>query len=243
MRKIFTAILLSMLFCTVSSAADRDSVRLFDRYRFISKGSFQFGTSLSHSGFSSANSELFLVLNGLDLSGNITRLSPYISYAYAKDRAVGLSFSYASADINIDAASLDLLNEGLSFDIEDLNASYHSSGVCLFHRWFFGLDPLSRFGIYYDTRLSYTVGSTEFSSGDADGRHNSNVRYGFDFTPGLMVFVRDNISCHLGVSLADVSYHSATAYKGGEVTGTRERFVSRIKLDPLGIVFGMSILL
>lgn len=241
MKKIVTAILLGMVLCAVASAADRDSLRVFDRYQFISKGSFHFGTSLAHSGMSSTNSELFLVLNGLDLSGNITRLSPYISYAYAKDRAVGLSFSHTSADASIDAASLDLLNDGLKFDIDDLNASYYSSGVSVFHRWFYGLDPLSRFGIYYDTRLSYNAGKTEFSSGETDGSYTSSIKYGFDFTPGLMVFVRDNISCHLGISIADLSYNKSSVYKQGEVTGTRERFISRIKLDPSGLVFGMSI--
>lgn len=240
MKKLFTAFLLSLLFCASSSASDRDSVRLFDRYQFISKGSFQFGTSITHTAVSSSNSELMLLLNGMDFSANFSRFTPYVSYAYAKDRAVGISFSHTSVSGDIDAASLDLMNDGLKFDVNDVNASLNSSGLSVFHRWFYGLDPLSRFGLYFDTRLSYTSGRAGFS---VEGRDSSNdfKKYAFDFTPGIMVFVRDNISCHLGVTMADMSYNKSASHAGTEDTGTRERFVSRIKLDPAGIVFGISI--
>lgn len=241
MKKIVTTILFSVLFCAFSSAADRDSLRQFDRYQFIQMGTFQFGTSLAHSAVNSTNSEFMLLLNGLDLSGNLTRLTPYVSYAYAKDRAVGVSFNYTSARAQVDAATLDILNDGLQFSVEDLAASYVSSGISVFHRQFFGLDPLSRFGIYYDTRLSYTSGRTEITGAGDEGSFTSSKKYGFDFTPGIMVFVRDNISIHAGVSIADVSYNTSDVYSGGQVTGSHSRFISRIKLDPLGLVFGMSI--
>lgn len=241
MKKL-TALLFSMFVACISvHAADRDSLRTFNAYPYMQKGSFHTGASFGHMEVNSSNSEAFLLLKGLDFSGHLTRINPFLSYAYKQDRAIGLSFKYLSADLSLDSGMLDVLNDGLQFSAENLHAMVRSSGFEAFHRWFHGLDELSRFALYYDTSLSCTNSHTEFYAEDPTSSFTDGLKLSFGFTPGIMMFVLDNVAVHIGLNVSTLSYNREDVYDHGELKGRRTNTKCQLKANPLGLVYGISI--
>ncbi|MCI5619810.1 MAG: hypothetical protein MR330_07795 [Rikenellaceae bacterium] len=241
MKKKTIAILIGAFACLSLQAIDRDSLRVFKTFPFMDKGGIQAGASFMHQSLSSTNAELLLFLNGLDMSGHLTRLNPFVSYSYAKDRAIGLSIKYLSADLSGQSAVVDLLNEGLQMKFDNVRAGYSSSGFELFHRWFTGLDRLGRFGLYYDTAFGYSENRLEFYPEKPSESYMNGYKLSFDFTPGFMMYVLDNVAVHVGLNIATLSYTNLRLIDKGEVTGGRTRFQSMLKGNPLGLVYGISI--
>lgn len=222
------------------SAADRDSLRVFNKYPLVGKGSFQIGASFMSININGSNGNALLLLSGLDFSGNLKQMNPFISYAYKQDRAVGVQLDYSAANLSVSAATLDLLNEGLAFDVENVNASVRSTGVKAFHRWFVGLDRLSRFGFYYDTALSYSTSRIEYFEESSSDTYSSGTKLGFSFTPGVMIFVRNNVSVHVGADVSALSYNKIESYQNGSVTGRRESIKGKLGVDILSLAYGLS---
>ncbi|MDD5951530.1 MAG: hypothetical protein PUC53_06665 [Bacteroidales bacterium] len=241
MMKKVIAILIAAFACLSLQATDRDSLRVFKTFPFMDKGAIQAGASFTHSSLSSTNAELLLLLNGLDMSGHLTRLNPFVSYSYSKDRAIGLSIKYLSADLSGQSAVVDLLNEGLQVKFDNVRASYTSSGFEFFHRWFTGLDRLGRFGLYYDTALGYSENRLDFYPDKPSDSYMEGYKLSFDFTPGFMMYVLDNVAVHVGINIATLSYSNMSLIDKGEQIGGRTRFQTMLKGNPLGLVYGISI--
>ena len=68
--------------------------RQIDGNVFAYKGEWALGLTASYGTLSSDNSDIFALLEHVNLSGSMTTISPYVGYFYKNNACVGLRFGY-----------------------------------------------------------------------------------------------------------------------------------------------------
>lgn len=228
--------LLIIISALLLAAAPRAAARPL----FLPKGDLSAGAQVGFISFNSDNSELLLLLDGMDAKAGYKRFAPFFEFAYADDRSFGFRLDYSILTAAVDNLTLDLLNDGLSFDVSDVAARTRSAGASVFHRNYFGLDDRSRFGFFLEESLSYASGLMQIDAGSGTDAFTSSARVKLSFSPGFEFFVMNNISVGAYISMAGVTYNKVSCHEGDSVTGTRQKFAARFGPDLLGAGFGIS---
>lgn len=231
MRRFVICIFAALLAASTMAAA---------RPLFVPRGDVAAGAQVAFISFSSDNSELFLLLDGMDASAGFKKFSPFFEVAYADDRSIGFRIDYSILNAAVDELTLDLLNDGLNFDVSDISAKTRSAGASIFHRNYFGLDSRSRFGFFLEESLGYSSSRLQVAAGEASDAYTSSSRIKLSFAPGFEFYVRNNISVGAWISMGGATYSHVKCIDGGSVTGTRQKFSARFGPDLLGAGFGVS---
>lgn len=221
----------------------RDSVkasRNLKTYEIAPKGEWQVGLQGMYLNLSSDNSEYMLLLSGIDAKASMFRVTPLVSYTYMTNQSVGLKLQYTQIDGMVDAATLDLLNDGLSFGVNNVNAHMRTFSAAVYHRSYIGLDNRGRVGLIYDFTLGYSRGRSVMGIGDPGDSYSLNNQFKLTFSPGFVFFAMDNVSAHVTLSVADLSYNNVRAYSGGSLSGTRDFWRAQLKLNALDLNFGLA---
>lgn len=193
----------------------------------VPQGDYSMGLQFAVANFNSENSELLLLLNPIDASGRATLVAPFAEYSYRDNRSIGARLSFFSGNAVINELGLDMLNDGLSFDLSDIKLGMSSFGISIFHRNYLGLDERGRAGLFAEFALGYTGGTT----GDS-----KSTKLELNFSPGFVFFLMDNVSVSCSLSMAGLNYTSVKTSDGG----SRSKFGVRAGVDLLGLNFGVS---
>ncbi len=211
-----------------------------ERSVFLPKGDVSVGAQFVYLNVDSDNTNILMIARPVTAGFKVFSVSPFAQYTYHDNRTVGARVGYIHGGAAVDNITMDLLNEGLSFDVKDLDGNLRAFDAAVFHRFFFGLDARNRLGVFLETALSLTMGRTDFSSGDAGLSKAESFKLKASFSPGLMFFVMNNVSISGSLSLANVSYNYAASYENNEKVGTHRKITGKAGLDILGIWFGAS---
>ena len=211
-----------------------------ERGVFLPKGDISAGAQFAYLSLDSDNTNILMVIRPVSAGGSVLTLSPFAEYAYHDNRTVGARVGYTNGSAGVDNVTLDLLNEGLSFDIKDLDGRLRAWDIALFHRFYYGLDARNRLAVFLETALSFTSGRTDFSSGGAGLNQADSFKLKASFSPGLTFFIMNNVAVSGSMSLGNVSYNYAASYENGEKTGTHQNVTGKAGLDIFGIWFGVS---
>ncbi|MCQ2186888.1 MAG: hypothetical protein MJY73_00905 [Bacteroidales bacterium] len=206
----------------------------------VPKGDFSVGAQFAHLKLDSDNSEIMLLVNPVSAQGKISQFSPFFEYAYKDDCTFGARIQYFSGSAVLDNITLDLLSEGLSFDLSDLNTHMKRFGASVFHRNYFALDPRSRVGIIAEESLSFSEGRTEYDKTKPGMNYSTSNKLNFAFSPGMVFYVMNNVSVMLTISMANMSYNSVKCFTDGSQSGGRSKFAARFGVDLTGINFGVA---
>lgn len=259
MRRIFVSILtgILMLMPVFSSAQSKGSERVivlgseitpkdttkarrFKNRLILPKGDWQCGLSVMYAGFNSANSDYMLVLQGLSANASMLRIAPEAAFTFKDNHSIGVRFQYTKAGGMLDSMTADVLGN-LSLPLENVGAETLSMGASVFQRTYVGIDKRGRFGIYWDYILGYTRSTTEFGAGGNSGPFSVKQKAHLGFAPGVIYFPMNNVSVHVGICVADLSYNYITGYENGTVTGTRRAWKAQASLNVLDLNFGLTI--
>lgn len=206
----------------------------------VQKGDFSVGAQFAHLKLDSDNSEIMLLVNPVSAQGKISQFSPFFEYTYKDDCSFGARVQYFSGAAVLDNITIDLLSEGLSFDLSNLNTHMKRIGASVFHRNYFALDPRSRVGIIADESLSFSEGRIEYDNSKPSMNYSTSGKLNFAFSPGLVFYVMNRVSAMLTISMANVSYNTVKCYTDGSETGGRSKFAARFGIDLTGINFGVA---
>ncbi|MFI3321095.1 MAG: hypothetical protein R3Y50_01060 [Rikenellaceae bacterium] len=223
---------------------DKDLDNLQDRARFAYKGEILGGVSLSYVTASSQNSEVLLVLNGIDASGTLLTVKPFVGYFYKDNRAVGVRFGYSNLNADLDSADFDFgSTNDLTIAIPSVNALSESYSYGIFHRSYTSLDRKGRVGLFAEVELSTSMGKSTFGY-EYDGveKHinSKNNRVSLDFNPGAAVYVMPNFCVTLSFGLGGVQYNKIEQTDDlGEVVGNRQSSNMSFKFNVADINVGM----
>lgn len=220
--------------------------REINKNTFVYKGEVMVGATISYGSLTSDDTDLYLVLDNLKLSGSIVTVNPFIGYFVANDHAIGLRFGYSRIDGKLGNATLDLGEENdieMSFGNMRFTSDNYSFGI--YHRSYVPLDARGRFGLFSEVELMAVTGSQLFryKSGDSWKETNSDIfRVKFNFSPGLAVYIFPNVCGTISFGLGGLQYNKIKQYDGdGEHIGSRTTSKMRFRLNLADIRIGMNL--
>lgn len=204
------------------------------------KGGWQCGLSVMYADFSSDDSDLMLLLQGLTANASMLKIAPEAAYTFKDNHAVGIRFNYVKLGGMLDAATADILGN-ISLSVNDINATSASMGGSIFQRTYVGVDKQGRFGIFWDYIVGYSRAKMQFAAGEASDSDVVREKVNLAFAPGLVYFPMNNVSVQANISIADISYSHTVAYQDGKQVGTHMGWKANAGLNMLNLSFGLTI--
>lgn len=220
--------------------------REIDKLKFAYKGEVMMGLTASYGTLSSDDTDIMLIIDGIDASGTVATVKPFLGYFYRDNNCLGVRFGYRHLGGKVDNMDVDLgESNDLNFNVPylDLKSDNYSFGI--FHRSYAGLDPKGRFGLFAEFELSVSTGSTEFSyeSGNVIKQvFSDNTQVKLAFNPGAAVYIFPNVCATLSFGLGGIQYTSVTQKDAeGNKVGSRKASNMKFKLNIAAINIGMTI--
>lgn len=229
-----------------------DRARNFNRevnhkIRYAYKGEFVMGAAVSYGEVDSENSELMLVLDGIDANASVLSIKPFVGYFYKDNRCVGVRFAYSSLGGELGSATLDLgETNDISFDIPYVSLSSESYSCGIFHRSYVGLDRAGRAGLFAEIELmgSKSKGETAYeeSTDVIDRSSSESISAELSFNPGVAVYIMPNTCATLSFGFGGLTYKAIDQYdEKGNRTGGRISSKMSFKFNVTAINFGLNI--
>ena len=223
--------------------------REINKLKFAYKGEVMMGLTASYGTISSDDTDIMLLIDGIDASGTMATVKPFIGYFYRDNNCLGVRFGYNHMGGNLDAARYDL---GESNDASgkipkvDFNSDNYSFGI--FHRSYAGLDPKGRFGLFAEFELSLSTGTSKLSyqpdtaSDEMKTTFSDNTKLKLAFNPGAAVYIFPNVCATLSFGLGGIQYTSVTQKdEAGNKIGSRKASNMKFKLNIAAINIGMTV--
>ena len=223
--------------------------REINKLKFAYKGEVMMGLTASYGTLSSDDTDIMLLIDGINADGSIATVKPFVGYFYSDNHCLGVRFGYRHMGGSLDNARYDL---GESNDLSgaipklDINSDNYSFGI--FHRSYAGLDPKGRFGLFAEFELSLATGTSKFSyqqntsSDEMKTTHSDNTQLKLSFNPGAAVYIFPNVCATVSFGLGGIQYNSVTQKdENGKKTGSREASNMRFRLNIAAINFGMTV--
>ena len=223
--------------------------REINKLKFAYKGEVIMGLTASYGTLSSDDTDIMLLIDGINADGSIATVKPFVGYFYRDNNCLGVRFGYRHMGGSLDNARYDL---GESNDASgqipklDINSDNYSFGI--FHRSYAGLDPKGRFGLFAEFELSLATGSSTFSyqpntsNDEMKTTYSDNTQVKLAFNPGAAVYIFPNVCATVSFGLGGIQYNSVTQKdENGKKTGSREASNMRFRLNIAAINFGMTI--
>ena len=213
--------------------------------KFVYKGEFMLGLTASYGKVSSENSDIMLLLNGIDVGLRSTTVRPFFAYAYRDNLAVGARFGYEYINgnlANIDV-NLGLIAEGMeNMSIGDLGLINESFSYSIFHRNYLGLDRRGIVGVILETELLVKNGTSQFMSGgeDVSASLSRNFAAQLNVNPGIGVYVFPQVCVTATVGIGGLRYNNIRQFDDmGEIVGRRDHSSLDFKVNITNIQIGI----
>lgn len=214
---------------------------------FAYKGEWALGLSASYGTLSSDNSDIFALLEHINLSGSITTISPYVGYFYKDNACVGLRMGYSYMGGTIDNMDVNLGSQNdVDLTIPWIDASSNSFKLSAFMRNYTFIDRAGRFGVFSEIEASCSFGGNTmaFQSGDDPKTYSDskNTTVKLWFNPGVAIYMFPNVCTTVSFGMGGFKYTAIRQYdEQGNKTGTRDISRLRFRLNLADIHFGMNI--
>ena len=223
--------------------------REIDKLKFAYKGEVIMGLTASYGTLSSDDTDIMLILDGIDADGTVATVKPFIGYFYRDNNCLGVRFGYRHMDGNLDAARYDLgESNDASGSIPKVNFNSDNYSFGIFHRSYAGLDPKGRFGLFAEFELSLSTGTSKLSyqpdtaSDNMKTTFSDNTQLKLAFNPGAAVYIFPNVCATLSFGLGGIQYTSVTQKDAeGHKIGSRKASNMKFKLNIAAINVGMTI--
>lgn len=168
-------------------------------FLFIPRGAWHFGLTASYGEFSTQDLSMLDLLNDVDMSAHSFSIRPYLGYFVRNNLSVGVRMAYSRTAGNIDSFKVDI-DEDMNFNLHDIRYRSESYSAAVYLQQYMGLARRGRFGIYNEVELSFSSGNSDFDrpfNGEMRKTHTTNMEARLTFSPGICVFVMENVSFNL----------------------------------------------
>lgn len=212
-------------------------------YRFIPKNKWIGGVTVSVFNFESDNSRLlFSLLKDIDLNLRTLSVKPFVGYAIKDNTVIGLKFGYSRISGGINNLALNI--EDLDIALKDIKYTDDSYSFSLFHRSYIGLDPKGLFGLFNETTLGYSTGSTRFSRGADETLKYTDTSINqlkVGINPGIAIFIMPNVGAEVSFGVAGFTYNWEKQKKSSGETGKRTNSGANFKINLFNINIGLTV--
>ena len=184
------------------------------------------GATFSHTQLTNGGSQILPMIEGLQVEGALTSLSPFFGVCISPNHVLGIRFAYQQI-------------QGMANNNEFLQ---HNYGGALFHRNYLALDSQGRFTLFNESSLAFAYGESQFQVGDLAGTtHTRNREMSITFHPGLSVSIMKHVSIDVSVGIGGVSLSDSRNYDGEQLIGKRTSLNTHLYINLLDISLGMTI--
>lgn len=232
---------------TVSIIIPQKNYGRFDRglynYLFIPRGQWAFGLTASYGEFSTDDVQILSVLKGLDMNIKAYSVKPSMFYSFRNNQVVGLKFNYTNMGVNLDNMSFDF-SDDMSFTIGGVSYASRSYSTGIFYRNYVGLGRMKRFGVFNEVDLSLGGGRSVFNrmyNSMMKETRTESVNVGFNFSPGLCVYIMDNVSFDVSFGVFGLNVTNDRQYTDGVFEGSRTSSGANFRFNIFNINFGMAV--
>lgn len=114
----------------------------------------------------------------------------------------------------------------------------------MFYRTYVGLSAMKRFGVFNDVDLSFGSGSSRFKryyGGELRDTRTNTTSVSLNFSPGLCVFIMDNVSFNVSFGVFGVSMRHEKQITNNVVEGSRTSSGANFKFNLFNINFGLGV--
>ncbi|MGN1214757.1 MAG: hypothetical protein ACI4TJ_00775 [Candidatus Cryptobacteroides sp.] len=235
--KYSMALFAALFFCISTSAQEYRKDKLF-----MPKGCSGAGLQVSYLDIGSTDSDLLLVLDGLNADGTLMSVAPFLSYTYKDNKAIGVKLKYSKGTGGISNADISFLGDDPLLTLEDVKANTRNVQIQLFRRSYLGLDEHGRFGLFNDIVLSYGSSRSSFSVGEKNlDAYSTTDKFKLGVCPGIMIFILNNVCTHVSMSIGGVSYTHTDNFKDGVIKGRRDYTKAHFAPDITDISMGLTV--
>lgn len=212
-------------------------------YRFVPKHKWIGGVTFSVYNFESDDSRLlFSLLKDMDLNLRALSVKPFVGYAIKDNVVVGLKFGYSRISGGLDNLSLNV--EDIELSLKDISYTDDSYSLSLFHRSYIGLDTKGLFGLFNETTLGYSTGSSRFSRGKDDTLKYTDSTVNqlhVGINPGIAIFIMPNVGAEVSFGVAGFTYNWEKQKKSSGETGKRTNSGANFKINLFNINIGLTV--
>ena len=213
---------------------------------FVYKKEIALGLDVSYGTLSSDDSNIMLLIDGLDFKGSVFTVNPSVGYFFADNLCVGTRFGYTKIDGSLGNVSLDLGPEAdMDLSLSDVMLKSQMTSMGLFMRSYAGVDPKGVFGLFAELELMYKTGHSMFSynSGEGlDSTYSNNMRLELGISTGVAVYIMPSVCCNFSFGLGGLSWNRIKQHdQAGVISGGRTATKMLWKLNLLDIGIGFNI--
>lgn len=215
--------------------------RKFENTSFVPKGQWIAGVSISYSQ-STQNKYQFLILESLSGDTYNFKVSPKVLYAFKKDMAVGLRFSYSRSLTKLEKADI-VVGEGTNFDINHLYSLGHNYYGTLLFRNYFSLGRSKRFGMFNEIQLELGGGQSKLTQGRGEaltGAYERNFSFDIGIVPGMVVFLNNYSAIEVNVGVLGFSLRDTKTISDQIYVARRKSQSANFRINLFSITFGAA---
>lgn len=234
---------------TVATVIPMRNLGRFDRglynYLFCPKGKWGFGLTASYGELETEDLQILSLLKGVDISGKMYSLKPYLQYFVANNQAVGLRFDYSRGMADLNNLALDF-SEDMSFALHDISYYQQGLSVSMFYRNYVGLDSSGIFGVFNEVDLGFGSGSSRFKrpfNGEIKDTRTISTKGSLNFSPGVCIFIQDFVSFNLSFGVFGLKWQKETQTTDGVPDGSRITSGANFRFNIFNINFGLMVVI
>lgn len=210
------------------------------------KGEMALGLAVSYGTLTSEDSDLMLLLDGIDLKGSVFTLNPSFGYFVSDNICVGARFGYTKMQGRLGNISLDLgSGNDINMSLSDLNFRNRTTSVGAFVRSYAGIDPKGHFGLFGELELTLKMGASGFSykpDEQVKGTSGNNTQVKVAFNSGVAVYIFPNVCCTLSFGLGGLQFNKIRQQDAdGNQVGSRSASKMLFRLNLADIRIGLNI--
>lgn len=201
--------------------------RQINSNKFVFKGESMMGLTVSYGTVDSEDSDIGLIIDNIDLNGQMFTIKPHYGFFYRDNNAIGVRLGYSYTNGNLGNAGLNLGEANdISLSLGGLGYSSRGYTAAIYHRSYMSIDRKGRFGLFAEWELSggFSESRFDFSSGESV---TSNVAQSYNaaisFAPGVAVYIFPNVCASLSFGMGGLQYKHIKQMDGeGNFTGKRD---------------------
>ncbi len=200
--------LLAMFAVTLPASAQEEFSRHIEQVKFVPKGQWITGVSVSYSQSSQDNYQ-FLIIENLNGDTYTFKVSPMLMYAFQDNLAAGGRFAYSRQRTRLDGASF-VLGSDTQYDLDHLYSISHNFYGTACFRNYISLGNGTRFGLFNEVQLEFGGGQSKIESGqgiDFTGTYSKNFSLDVGLAPGMVMFLNNYSAIEVNVGVLGFSYN------------------------------------
>ena len=205
------------------------------------KGEMAIGFAASYGTLTSDDTDLMLILDGIDMKGSVFTLNPSFGYFIKDNICLGVRFGYTRTQGTLGHVSLNLGSANdISMSLSDVGFKNRMTTMGSYA----GVDPKGHFGLFGELELMFRMGTSVFSyapEGGVKSTDGSNMQVRIAFSSGVAVYIFPNVCCTLSFGLGGFQFSKVNQKDAaGNVTGSRQASKLLLRLNLADIKIGLN---